>query len=163
MGIVYLWEPGCMEAFKVISFHATPTSVMLTFGENAGYAYPPHPPYVGDAHACAYCNPALCRGAWTPLSSSEFSRIARKKNTVRAPVPKSSTHIPDLLFVIASGEVWSRGQVSWPYLQKSSLLHHGYRFHVIIIEHVMALGHLYFLPKDKVYRYPSYVNCCDLL
>ena len=44
MGIIYLREPGVMEAFKVISFHATPTSVMLTFGKNEGYAYPPtHP------------------------------------------------------------------------------------------------------------------------
>ena len=44
MGIAYLREPGVMEAIKVISFHATPTSVMLTFGKNAGGAYPPtHP------------------------------------------------------------------------------------------------------------------------
>ena len=80
MGIVYLREPGGMEAFKVISFHATSTGVMLTFGKNAGYAYPPPPPpHVGNAHAYTYCKPALRWGAWVPLSFSEFSSIARKK------------------------------------------------------------------------------------
>ena len=83
MGIVYLRELGGMEAFKVISFHATPTGVMVTFGKNAGYAfaYPANAypePHVGDAHAYTYCKPTLCWGAWTPLSPSGFSRIAKK-------------------------------------------------------------------------------------
>ena len=78
--------------------------------------------------------------------SSEFSRIAENG---REPVPKSLTHISDLLFVIASGQVWSLGQVNLPYLQNSSLLHHGYSFYVIVIKHVMALGHLHLLLKDK--------------
>ena len=44
MDIVYLRETGVMKRFKVISFHATSTSIMLTFGKNVGYAYPPtHP------------------------------------------------------------------------------------------------------------------------
>ena len=136
MGIVYLREPGGMEAFKVTPFHATPTCIMLTFGKNAGYACPhPSPPHVGDAHAYTFCKHALRWGVWTPLSSSEFSR--RAKNG-RARVPKSLTHILDLLFVIASRQVWSPVQVNRPYLQKSSLLHHGYRFYVIVMKHVMV-------------------------
>ena len=44
MGFVYLLELGGMKGFKVISFHATPIGIMLTFGKNAGYAYPNHLP-----------------------------------------------------------------------------------------------------------------------
>ena len=53
----------------------------------------PHTPHVGDAHAYACCNPDLRRSAWTPLSSSEFFRIAKKSG--RAPVTKPLTHTPD--------------------------------------------------------------------
>ena len=147
MGIVYLREAGGMEALKVTSFHATPTGIMLTFGKNAGYACPhPSPPHVGDAHAYTFCQYALCWGVWTSLSSSEFPRIA-KKGRVR--VPKSLTHIPNLLFIIASRQVWSPGRANRPYLQKSSLFYHGYSFYVIVMKHVMALGHLHLLSKYK--------------
>ena len=65
-----------------------------------------------------------------------------------APVPKAITHILDWLFVILSGQARSPGQVDLPYLKKSSLLHHRCSFDVIIMKHVMALNHLYYM-KDK--------------
>ena len=37
-------EPGGLETFKVISSHAPPAGVMLTFGKNAGYGVDSPPP-----------------------------------------------------------------------------------------------------------------------
>ena len=41
---VYPREPGGLDAFKNISFHATPTVEMVIFVKNAGYAPPPLTP-----------------------------------------------------------------------------------------------------------------------
>ena len=77
MGIVYLGELGGMEAFKITSFHATPTGIMLTFGKNAGYAYPP-PPTSATPMRIPDANPHSAGVPGQPCHP-EFSRIAKKK------------------------------------------------------------------------------------
>ena len=107
---------------------------------------PTHPhPTSATPMRIPFANPHFAGVSGRPCHP-QFSRIAENG---RVRVPKSLTHILDLLFVIASRQVWSPGQANRPYLQKSSVLHHGYSFYVIVMKQVMALGHLHLLPIDK--------------
>ena len=60
MSIVYLRETGGMEDFKVISFHATTTGVMFTFGKMRDMHIPTHYPPHGAGRGCIDIITFLC-------------------------------------------------------------------------------------------------------
>ena len=103
-----------------------------------------HPP-VGDAHEYTHCKPALCRGARTPSSSSEFAWILKKvEHQLLNPLHISRICRLSLHQVRLGHQVRSTDHTS----RKVRGCVMATVF-MIIMKHVMALGHLYLFPNAK--------------
>ena len=111
------------------------------------------PPPVGDAHKYIHCKPAPCRGAWTSSSSRIAFQDSEEKKEAEHQL-LNPLHISRICCL-------SLHQVRFGH-QVRSTDHTSRKFYLIIMKHVMALGHLYLLPNDKVYIDFMFipVTCC---